>query len=440
MAVTESGAGEAVPTAGPAPAQIRRVALGSAAGTAVEYYDFTIYGLLSVALAAHFFKSTDPTAALLATFAVFGVAFVLRPLGGLMFGHLGDRLGRQRVLTVTILMMTFSTFVIGVLPTYSSIGVLAPVLLLAARVVQGLSAGGEATGAGVYVAESAPANRRAFFVSGISGGALFGALVASALIVGLRYALPADAMAEWGWRIPFLISLPIGVVGFWIRRRLEESPQFIEMRNEGRLEGAPVVAAVRGFSRPILVAALLTMFPMAGYYLIYIYMPTYMNKVAGFDAMVGFWSSTVTLVVACAATPMFAALSDRIGRKPMFLVSSVATCVLIIPALVVMNSDSVPRAILAHVLIALPHAAAQSVLMVTLTEQFPAVVRYSGLGLGYNLSAAAAGGSAPFVATWLVDRTGSVTSPAWFVIALTVLTLAAAISLRETAGKQLQAA
>ncbi|PKW16832.1 MHS family proline/betaine transporter-like MFS transporter [Saccharopolyspora spinosa] len=440
MTLRESDAGGIVPPAGLTAAQARRVALGSAAGTAVEYYDFTVYGLLSVSLSTHFFHSDDPLAALLSTFAIFGVAFVLRPIGGMVFGHLGDTLGRRRVLTATILLMTGSTAVIGVLPTYPEIGLAAPILLLLARVAQGLSAGGETSGAGVYAAESAPAKRRAFYASGISGGALFGALIASVLIVGLSSVLPAAEMNTWGWRIPFLISLPIGLIGFWIRRRLEESPQFTGLAEQGSVANAPLLTAVREHRRTILVATCLTLFPMAGYYLIYIYMPTYLTKVAGFDARVGFWSSTVALLAACVATPMFATLSDRTGRKPMLIVSGIAMCALIIPALMVMNSHTVGLAILSHVVIAVPHAAAQSVLLVTIAEQFPTVVRSSGLSLGYNVAAAVAGGSAPFAATWLVAHTGNTMSPAWFVIIMAVLTLAAAVSLRETTGRQLQEA
>lgn len=414
----------------------RRVALGSAAGTAVEYYDFTVYGLLSIPLANHFFKTGNPTAALLSTFAIFAVAFLLRPVGGILFGHLGDKYGRKQVLTATILLMTGSTFVIGILPTYSSVGLIAPLLLLAARVLQGLSAGGEASGAGTFIAESVPNNRRAFYVSGVSAGAFFGALVAAATIVGLRTWLPDGILDDWGWRIPFLLSLPIGLIGFWIRQRLEESPEFLELRTDGTVRKAPIAEAVTKHPRAILIAVGLALFPMAGYYAIYIYMPTYLTAVAKFDPLVGFWSSTITLLIACAVTPLFAAISDRVGRKPVFITASIVACAALIPAFSLMNTGSVPLAITAQIMVALPHAAAQAVLLATLTEQFPAAIRYSAVSLGYNIASVLAGGTAPYIATWLVDRTGDDISPAWFVITTALLTLTAAITLRETAGKK----
>lgn len=441
MAISDSGKASASAddggTSGLAPSETRRVALAAAAGTAVEYYDFTVYGLLSLALAEHFFNPDDPTAALLSTFALFGVAFVLRPVGGIVFGHLGDRLGRQRVLAATILAMTGSTFVIGLLPTYGSVGLLAPFLLLLARMVQGLSAGGEASGAGTYVAESAPRRRRAFYASGISGGALFGALVASSFILALRTWLPEESMEDWGWRVPFLVALPIGVIGWWIRKRLEESPQYATLREKGEVDRAPIATIVTVHRVPVIKTMGLALFPFAGYYVIYIYMPTYLVTVAGFDPLHAFWSSTVTLLVACASTPVFTLLSDRIGRKPVFVGACVAAVVVLLPAFQVMNTGYLALAIAAQVVVALPHAAAQSIIVVSLTEQFPATVRYSGVSLGYNLASVLAGGTAPYVATWLVTRTGSAPSPAFFVMAAAMLTLVAVLTLRETAGEPL---
>jgi MHS family proline/betaine transporter-like MFS transporter len=406
----------------------------------VEWFDFAIYGFLATIIAANFFPSDDDTAALLKTFAIFAAAFFVRPLGGLVFGPLGDRIGRQRVLAVVILLMSGATLAIGLLPTYAAIGLAAPLLLLLFRCLQGFSAGGEYGGGAVYLAEYASDERRGFVVTFMVWSGVLGFLLGSITVTVLQAALPAAAMASYGWRIPFLLAAPLGLIGLYIRLRLDDTPQFTELREADDVAKRPLREAVTTSGVSIAqVFGLLLIFNV-GYYAVFTFVPNYLIRPLGYGTTQAFVSITMASVVALALTLPFAALSDRIGRRPMLLAGSAGFVVFAYPLFLLLNSGSLSAAIVAHCALAAIEAVYISAAVTAGVELFATRVRYSGFSIGYNIAVAGFGGTTPYVVTWLTAYTGNVMVPAFYLMAAAVVSLATVLALRETAGTPLRAA
>ena len=429
---------EATGTATATPTQVSpRVVLAGAIGSVVEYYDFGVYGYVATILATNFFVSGDPAAALLATLATFAFAFVLRPVGGVLFGHFGDKYGRKNALAATVVLMAIASGLIGVLPTYAAIGVGATVLLFLARSLQGLAAGGELGGAASFVAEYSPNHRRGLLCSTTQMGALMGALLASLVVTLLFEILGAQTMNDWGWRVPFLIAIPLGVVGLWIRSRLADTPRFAAIELQEKKASAPVVSLFRTELKPLLICVGLSILLFSAYYVAYVYVNIHLQTVVKLSANVAYWSTTATLAVAVLCMPLFGMLSDRIGRKPVFLGAGVAALIVPIPAFLLFEQGGAV-AIGAQIVLGLIDSALMGVAFSAFAELFTTRVRYTGIALGFNIGAAAAGGTAPYICTWLVGVTGSAISPAYFLMATAVITLVAASIMRETVGTALR--
>ena len=420
------------------PEEIRKAVRGAAIGNAVEWYDFAIYGFLATFIADKFFPSGDETAALLSTFAVFAAAFFMRPLGGFFFGPLGDRIGRQRVLALVILLMSGSTFAIGLVPSYDSIGVLAPLLLLFLRCVQGFSAGGEYGSGACFLAEYAPDKHRGFVVSFLVWSVVVGFLLGSLTVTGLETLLSESAMDSYGWRIPFLIAGVLGVVGLYIRLRLGDTPDFERLRDEGEVAESPLKKALTTSWRPILQIAGLVVIHNVGFYVVFTFLPSYFTKTLEFTKSNAFVSITIASLVALILIPPLGALSDRIGRKPLLIAGAVGFAVFAYPLFLLLNSGSLAAAFAAHAGLAAIESVFVSASLAAGAELFATQVRSSGYSIGYNVSVALFGGTAPYVATWLVDRTGNVVAPAFYVIAAAIVTLATVLTMRETAGQPLR--
>ncbi|WP_210771426.1 MFS transporter [Streptomyces albidus (ex Kaewkla and Franco 2022)] len=414
-----------------------RVIAAGAVGSVVEYFDFAVYGYVATILATHFFVSSDSDAALLATLATFALAFVLRPVGGIVFGHFGDRYGRKNALAATVVLMAVASGLIGVLPTYAAMGVGATALLVLARCVQGIAAGGELGGAASFVAEHSPNARRGLYCSTTQTGALAGALLAALAVSLLNTTLGASAMSDWGWRLPFLVAIPLGVVGLWIRSRLSDTPHFRQVEKQGEKAQAPVVEMFRAHAGNLARCVALSILLFSAYYVFYVYVSIHLQKVTGLSAGVAFWSTTATLAVSTLCMPAFGALTDRVGRKPVFIGASIAGLLLPVPGFMLFDAGT-GWAVLSHIVLGLIDAALMGAAFSTFAELFPTRVRYTGIALGFNIGSAVAGGSAPYICTWLVDVTGSSVAPAWFVMATALITLVGAFTLRETSGTELR--
>jgi len=418
---------------------VRKAVTGASIGNAVEWFDFAIYGFLATAyIAPNFFSSGNDTAALLGTFAIFAAAFFMRPLGGFVFGPLGDRIGRQRVLALVILLMSGATLAIGVLPTYQSAGIAAPLLLLFFRCLQGFSAGGEYGGGAVYLAEYASDDRRGFVVTFMVWSGVLGFLLGSVTVTLLQAVLPADAMASYGWRIPFLLAAPLGLIGLYIRLRLDDTPEFTELRKEDNVSKRPLREAVTSSWVSILRVFGLFLIFNVGYYVVFTFVPNYLIKPLGYGTTQAFVSITLASLVALVLTLPFAALSDRIGRRPMLIAGSAGFVVFAYPLFLLLNSGSLAAAIAAHCALAAIESVYISAAVSAGVELFATRVRYSGFSIGYNIAVAGFGGTTPLVVTWLTARAG-VMVPAYYLIAAAAVSLASVLVLRETARQPLRA-
>ena len=403
----------------------------------VEWFDFAIYGFLATYIAEKFFPSGDETAALLNTFAIFAAAFFMRPLGGFFFGPLGDRIGRQKVLALVILLMSGSTFAIGLVPSYDTIGVFAPLLLLFLRCLQGFSAGGEYGSGACFLAEYASDKHRGFVVSFLVWSVVVGFLLGSLTVTGLETVLSEGAMDSYGWRIPFLIAGVLGAVGLYIRLRLGDTPEFEALRDEGEVASSPLKEAVTTSWRPILQIAGLVVIHNVGFYIVFTFLPSYFTKTLGFTKTDAFVSITVASLVALILIPPLGALSDRIGRKPLLIAGSLAFAVFAYPLFLMLNTGSLAAAIAAHAGLAAIESVFVCASLAAGAELFATRVRSSGYSIGYNVSVALFGGTAPYVATWLVARTGNDLAPAYYVIVAALVTLITVLTMRETARRPL---
>ena len=330
--MTDALAHSSTPTPQADPSTMKRAMAAGIIGHFVEWYDYGIYAYVATTLAAVFYASSDPTAGLLAVFATFAVAFFARPLGGLFFGSLADRIGRQRCLAAVVVLMSLCTAAIGVLPGYATVGVAAPILLLAARILQGFSAGGEIAGAASFINEYAPANKRGLLSSLLPAASATGLLFGAVLMMILTSNLSEDGMTSWGWRVPFLIALPLGAIGLYLRLKIEDTPMFQALVSAKQADPTPLRSSISEQFKWIAVAFGATLTYGVGFYTVMSYMPTYLKKVTDFSAGEMFVVTCAVLLAHITALPLLGALSDRIGRKPVLIAGSLALVVVTYPA------------------------------------------------------------------------------------------------------------
>jgi MHS family proline/betaine transporter-like MFS transporter len=418
------------------PARRRRIVIGAGIGTAIEYYDFTIYAFLATTIAQVFFPKSDPTAGLLSTFAIFAASFFLRPFGGIVIGHLADRLGRRKALTLSVAGMVAASVLIGFIPSYEALGVAAPVILVLLRCVQAFSAGGELGTAASYVAEQSPIERRGYLTGFVNLGTVSGTLLASFSVALTRAFVAETDFATWGWRIPFLVSLPLGLIALFVRLRMEESVAFEEIAKEKEIKRAPALGVLKARPTAVLVVIALALTSNASYWTVFTYLSTLLQTQHVVDAKTAAWATTATLVLAAVSMPFWSRLSDRFGRKKIMVLLNGLFVVSAYPLLTLATHSAVVG-IAVQLVLGQITACYLANLLATLAETLPASMRVSGFALGYNIASILAGGSAGYIATWLVASTGNPASPAFFVMSATGVAFVASVLMRETANRPL---
>ena len=413
----------------------RKAITAAGIGNVLEYYDFGIYGFLASVIARKFFPGTDDVAGLLATFAAFGVGFLARPLGGIVLGRMGDLKGRKSALVLTIVLMALGTAGIGCVPSYAQIGVAAPVLLVLCRVLQGLSAGGEWGNATAFIVEWSPEGRRGYFGSFSQSSVVGGLLMSSAVAAILNSVFtPADIDA-WAWRLPFLLGAALLPIGLWLRRGIEETPRY-------RAEQAGESAGLADLGSPLGLAAKafgFTILWTVAYYIMLAYLPTFTQKYAGMSASASLWANTAALLALSVAIPVMGALSDRIGRKKLLIFCCLAFAVLPYPGFLLMLSGLPGWGIaLVQIGFNLVISTFSGPGPAALVELFPTRTRASLMSTAYALSVAIFGGFAPFIATWLIQTTGTPLAPTFYLIAAGLVSAATIATFRETAFERLR--
>jgi MHS family proline/betaine transporter-like MFS transporter len=404
---------------------------GGIIGNVLEWYDFAIFGFLAPLIGENFFPSDDPLDSLLGAFSVFAAAFLARPAGGMLFGYIGDRFGRKKALQTSVMLMAVPTFFVGLLPTHAAIGSLAPILLLLLRLAQGLSVGGELIGSIAFVAENAPAKQRGFYSSWTFASGYTGMTLGSLCAVGLDLALGHRAMAAWGWRLPFLSGILIALVAMWMRKGLTETPVFEKLKTEGSLDGNPLADAAKLFTGDIVHAALLATLVGGGFYTLFIWWPTFLNDFIHPHVPYATAINTFSLIVLIALIPLAGRLSDELGCKRLLVLSCAGLTLLSWPLFLLASQGGFAPVFVAQVCFAVMMGFFLGPIPAALVEMFPAHIRYSAIGLSYNISLCVFGGSAPLMATWLVKRYQTVSAPALYLVALSGLNLLAALALRD---------
>ncbi len=401
-------------------AELRRRSLAVGIGNFMEWFDFAIYGYFAAIIGKTFFPSTAPGISLLSALVVFAVGFVSRPLGALVLGPIGDRLGRRAVLIVTVFGMGLSTSLIGLLPGYATLGLAAPALLVALRFLQGMMVGGEWSSAGIYIVESAPRGRRALAASVITGTAGAAFLVGTFIAALLSMSLSDADLAAWGWRLPFVASVFMTAVAMYIRRRLGDTPVYEAMQRQRALHG--VQAPPRGARGRALVTtfAFSALFGVSLYYFI-TYANNHLTQTVGLPKSTSLWLCSAALVLYTLFQPLVGHLSDRIGRRPLVLGAALGLTVLAYPIFLLMNTGNYAAILLGLIVLAALVAVTAVMDVVLLVEVFPASIRSTGAALGHNLALAVLAGPGPFVAAALIRWTGDANLPAGYLAVISLI-------------------
>ncbi|MEW2433212.1 glycine betaine/L-proline transporter ProP [Streptomyces caniferus] len=437
---------------------VRKAVSAAALGNTMEWFDFGVYAYLAGTLGKVFFPSSSPGAQVVSAFATFAAAFLVRPLGGLVFGPLGDRIGRKRVLAATMIMMAISTFAVGFLPTYSTIGFAAPILLLICRLVQGFSTGGEYAGATTYIAEYAPDTRRGFLGSWLDFGTFVGYSLGSGLVTLLTAVLGDDGLVDWGWRLPFLVAGPLGLIGLYMRLRLEETPAFQREAEQAHHDAEEAVAAgggdpveearqsgkgrlkeifIRHWEAVLICMGLVLLYNVTNY-MVTSYLPTFMTETLGQNALTAQLLVLGTMVVVVLSITTVGRTSDRWGRRPVFMAGSAAMIVLAVPAMLLIRGGGILLPAFGCLILGLLLVCFAGTSASTLPALFPTRLRYGALSISFNISVSLFGGTTPLIASALVQATGNDLVPAYYLMVAGVIGLIATFFLHETAGKPLR--
>lgn len=419
--------------------QMRRILIASLVGSSIEWFDYFLYGTVSALVFNQlFFVNEDPTIGLLLSYASFALAFFIRPFGGVIFSHIGDRIGRKKTLVLTLSLMGVATFGMGLLPTYQAVGIWAPILLITLRLVQGLGIGGEWGGALLLAVEYAPAEKRGLFGAipqmGVTIGMLLGTIALSIMTL-----LPENAFMTWGWRIPFIFSALLVFFGLWIRKGIDETPSFKKVKESGEVPKLPIVETLKNYWREVLIAVGAKVVETAPFYIFSTFVVSYATSNLGFSRTATLTAVMIATIITTILIPFMGKLSDTIGRKKLFIGGTIGMALFAFPYFWLLQQKSVLLLIVATVIgLGVIWAPITAVLGTMFSEIFDAKIRYTGITLGYQIGAALAGGTAPLVATALLNRFNNSYVPvAIYIIFASVLSLAAIWAVKDRSNQKL---
>lgn len=418
---------------------MRRILVASLVGSSIEWFDYFLYGTVAALVFNQlFFVNEDPTIGLLLSYASFALAFFIRPFGGVIFSHIGDRIGRKKTLVLTLSLMGVATFGMGLLPTYQAVGIWAPILLITLRLVQGLGIGGEWGGALLLAVEYAPAEKRGLFGAipqmGVTIGMLLGTVALSIMTL-----LPENAFMTWGWRIPFIFSALLVFFGLWIRKGIDETPSFKKVKESGEVPKLPIVETLKNYWREVLIAVGAKVVETAPFYIFSTFVVSYATANLGFSRTATLTAVMIATIITTILIPIMGNLSDKIGRKKLFIGGTIGMALFAFPYFWLLQQKSVLLLIVATVIgLGVIWAPITAVLGTMFSEIFDAKIRYTGITLGYQIGAALAGGTAPLVATALLNRFNNSYVPvALYIIFASVLSLAAIWAVKDRSNQKL---
>lgn len=413
----------------------RKPVIAAAIGNAMEWYDFGVYAYFATVISTVFFPGSEY--GLLLTFATFGVGFAMRPLGGLIFGHFGDKHGRRAALTLTITLMGIATLTIGFIPSEAQIGVWAPILLVTMRLLQGFSVGGEYAGSTAFLVEYANPQRRGLVGSFQSFSVFIGSLAGSLAGLITTSVLTEAAVNSWGWRVPFFIGGALAVVALYMRLKIEDTPAFKELDNSNEVQSAPIIEVFRTHWLQMIKLFFIVIYFTVSYYIVLTYAPTFLSEEAGIPLSVSLMATSLAIIFGACVVLFAGHLSDKIGRKPLLILAAILSAILAYPAFSIMHTGTTVGAIGGILMIMLPTAILYGVAPTMFAEAMPTRVRYIGISLPYNLATATFGGFAAFIATLLIQTTSNPLSPSFYVIGAAVIAALVLLTVRETAKKNL---
>ncbi|HKX08229.1 MAG TPA: MFS transporter [Stellaceae bacterium] len=435
---TAASAEGAVPSATEIARLRRRAVLSCLVGNLFELYDFGVYGYFAASIGRAMFPSADPVASVLSSFATYGVGFLMRPVGALVIGSYGDRYGRKSALVVTVTLMATATGLTGLVPSYASIGIFAPILLVLCRLAQGFSTGGEWGGAASFMVEYAPGGQRGFYGSLQQVSTGLGQLLSISMTLILSSLLDQQALGTWGWRIPFIVGFLLAPVGYYLRSRVSESPVFERSVARRETLHAPVQTALTVHRKAVATAFGITVIWTAGTFIFLTFMLTFAQQQLHMDPKTASAAATLAAMVNVICLPIVGTLSDRFGRKPFLTASAAGFLLLAYPAfLLVVTERSFGALLAAQATGAFLYALINGSASAMLCELFPTHVRYSALSIGYNGAVMIFGGFAPFIATWLIKTTGALTAPSFYVMACAFVSLMVILRLKDRAHEPL---
>ncbi|MGE7586720.1 MFS transporter [Peribacillus sp. NPDC101480] len=419
--------------------QMRRILIASLVGSSIEWFDYFLYGTVAALVFNQlFFVNEDPTIGLLLSYASFALAFFIRPFGGVIFSHIGDRIGRKKTLVITLSLMGVATFGMGLLPTYQAVGIWAPILLITLRLVQGLGIGGEWGGALLLAVEYAPAEKRGLFGSipqmGVTIGMLLGTIALSIMTL-----LPESAFMTWGWRLPFIFSAFLVFFGLWIRKGIDETPSFKKVKESGEVPKLPIVETLKNYWREVLIAVGAKVVETAPFYIFSTFVVSYATSNLGFSRTATLTAVMIATIITTILIPFMGMLSDKIGRKKLFIGGTIGMALFAFPYFWLLQQKSVLLLIIATVIgLGVIWAPITAVLGTMFSEIFDARIRYTGITLGYQIGAALAGGTAPLVATALLNKFNNSYVPvAIYIIFASVLSLVAIWAVKDRSNQKL---